>query len=165
MRASLPSLSNRILVFTLGLVLVFALGLSIPRSSAAQSEDGVKQEILRLERLQWEATKNKDRTAIAAILAKDYFDFGSDGRIDRDAVIHSGWTTDEESLSEFVIEDPQVKLLDDHTALITYRGTYRGTDHGKPDVGTAFYSDLYQKQNGKWLSVFTQDSNLKCAGL
>jgi len=62
MRASLPSLSNRILVFMLGLVLVFALGLSIPRSSRAQSEDGVKQEILRLKRLQWEATKSKDRT-------------------------------------------------------------------------------------------------------
>jgi len=48
---------------------------------------------------------------------------------------------------------------------VTYRGKYRGTTAGKEDSGEAYYSTLYQKRQGRWLIVFTQDSNLKCAGM
>lgn len=148
-------------------VLLFAVAFwpSAARSSAAPTENGVKDELLRLERMQWDAFKKKDKAALDAILAKDYFDFGSDGREDRTFSLTRGYMSDEQDLSEFIIQDAQVKLLGDHTALLTYRGTYRETEHGKPNSGSGFYSDLYQKQGGKWLSVFTQDSNLKCAGL
>jgi hypothetical protein len=165
LRASLSGLSTPVLSSALTLLVSFVLGLSIPRSRAAQSENSVSNEVIRLERMQWDAFKRKDRAALAAILAKDYFDFGSDGREDRTFSLTKGYMADDQTLSEFTIEDPQVKLLDDHTALLTYRGTYRGTNHGKPDSGAAFYTDLYRKQGGRWLSVFTQDSNLKCADM
>jgi hypothetical protein len=139
--------------------------LLVTQSGAVQSENSVKGEIIRLERLQWEAIKKKDKAALAAFAAKEYFDFGSDGRVDSATSLNEGWMSKDETLSEFTIDDPQVKLFDDHTALITYRGSYRGTNQGKPENGSAFYSDLYRRQDGKWLSVFTQDSNLKCAGL
>jgi|GEM_PF-764735 len=159
--------SNLALGITLLFVLLVAVAFwpSVIRSASAQAENGVKDELVRLERQQWDAFKKKDKTALAAILAKDYFDFGSDGREDRTFSLTRGYMSDEQDLVEFSMEDAQVKVLDDHTALLTYRGTYRGTERGKPNSGSAFYSDLYQKQNGKWLSVFTQDSNLKCADM
>jgi hypothetical protein len=49
----------------------------------------------------------------------DYFDFGGDGGVDRAASLNPRWSKDDETLCEFTIEDPQVKLLDDHSALIT----------------------------------------------
>ena len=66
---------------------------------------------------------------------------------------------------DFSWTELQVNFLDDHTALITYRGRYRGIESGKESTGEAYYSSLYQKQKGKWLVVFTQDSNLRCAGM
>jgi hypothetical protein len=154
-----------VLSSVLALVAIAAFWPSTASPSVDDSETKVKNEIIRLERQQWDAFKKKDRTALAPILAEGYFDFGSDGREDRTFSLTKGYMSDEQDLSEFIIDDAQVKVLDDHTALLTYRGTYRGTVHGRPNSGSGFYSDLYQKQNGKWLSVFTQDSNLKCAGL
>ena len=156
---------TRVLISALALLTAISLLLTIAKSAAAPAANGVQAEIVRLERLQWDAIKKKDKATLAALLAKDYFDFGSAGRVNRATTLASGWLNDDESLSDFTIEDPQVLQLDDHTALITYRGTYRGTVQGKPDSGSGFYSDLYQKQGQKWFSVFTQDSNLKCAGM
>jgi len=155
----------------LGMTLLFAVLVavvfwpSVIRSASAQAETGVRDELVQLERQQWDAFKKKDKTALAAILSQDYFDFGSDGREDRNFSLTRGYMSDEQDLVEFSMEDAQVNVLDDHTALLTYRGTYRGSQRGKPNSGSAFYSDLYRKQNGKWLSVFTQDSNLKCADM
>jgi hypothetical protein len=39
--------------------------------------------------------------------------------VDRAASLNPRWSKDDETLCEFTIEDPQVKLLDDHSALIT----------------------------------------------
>jgi len=151
------------LLFTL--FLSSAFWMSAARVTRAQPENDLKADLVRLERREWDALKKKDATALGAILAQDYFDFGSDGREDRTFSLTKGYMSQGEDLNDFLIEDAQVKVLDDHTALLTYRGTYHETIRGKSNSGSGFYSDLFQKQNGKWLSVFTQDSNLKCAGM
>jgi hypothetical protein len=102
---------------------------------------------------------------LAGFLADDYFDFGNDGRWDKARSLRDGYMGEDSNLSEFTMDDIQVKLITDNIALITYQGTYRGTTNGKADQGAAFYSDLYMKRDGKWVSVFTQDSNLKCTGM
>jgi len=135
-------------------------GIAIPPTSGA----GDREEIIRLERTSWEAVKHKDKAKLGALFAKGYFDFGSDGRYDAAKVLSTGWM-DSDTLKDFSWTELQVNFLDDHTALITYRGKYRGMESGKESSGEAYYTSLYQKQKGKWLVVFTQDSNLRCAGM
>ena len=142
-----------------------AIGSSTAQQRTPQAERNPTDEILRLVRMEWEAVKKKDRAALGALQAKDYFDFGSDGWVDRETGLNTGWMGNDGTLINFKIADARVTLLDDHTALMTYRGTYQAIDRGKPENGSAFYSDLFQKQNGEWHIVFTQDSNLKCAGM
>ena len=129
---------------------------------AASADD--REELVNLERMAWEAVKHKDRAALARLFGEGYFDFGSDGRYDPEKVLNAGWM-DGDTLEDISWTDLQVKVLDDHTALVTYRGKYRGKESGKETSGEAYYSSLYQKQKGKWLMVFTQDSNLRCAGM
>ena len=142
-----------------------AIGSSAVQHRTTQTERNPKDEILRLVRMEWEAIKKKDRAALGALQEKDYFDFGSDGWVDRETGLNTGWMGNDGTLITFKFEDARVTLLDEHTALMTYRGTYQAIDRGKPENGSAFYSDVFQKQNGEWHIVFTQDSNLKCAGM
>jgi hypothetical protein len=130
----------------------------------SQQESVVKGEIIRLEQKAWEAIRKKDRAALASIVADDYLDFGSDGRVDKAHSISEGWM-DQDTLTDFALEDVQVKLLDKDVALITYRANYRQVSKGESSTGSGFYSGTYVHRDGKWLAVFTQDSNLKCAGM
>jgi len=133
-------------------------------ATPATSSVGDREEIIRLERTSWEAVKHKDKATLSGLLAEGYFDFGSDGRYDAKKSLSTGWM-DGDTLKDFSWTELQVNFLDDHTALITYRGKYHGMESGKESSGEAYYSSLYQKQKGKWLVVFTQDSNLRCAGM
>jgi len=131
-----------------------------PATSSAQD----REELIRLESSSWEAVKHKDKAGLARLFGEGYFDFGSDGRYDPAKVLSTGWMNGD-TLQDFSWMDLQVNFLDDHTALVTYRGKYRGIESGKETRGEAYYSSLYQKQKGQWLVVFTQDSNLQCAGM
>ena len=132
-------------------------------ASAVSSSDD-KALLVNIERSAWEAVKRKDRAGLQRLFGEGYFDFGSDGRYDPAKVLSTGWMNGD-TLEDFSWTDLEVRILDDHTALVTYRGKYRGKESGKETSGEAYYSSLYQKQKGKWLLIFTQDSNLRCAGM
>jgi len=133
--------------------------------SSPQEQQAVREEIIGIERSDWEAFKTKNKAAIERVRSDDYFDFGSDGRMEKAKVLGEGWMAADSTLLEFSWQDLQVNFLGDSAALVTYRGKYRGKTAGKEDSGEAYYSTLYQKRQGRWLIVFTQDSNLKCAGI
>jgi hypothetical protein len=123
------------------------------------------QTLIELERGNWDAVKHKDAAFLKRMWAPDYFDFGSDGRVTGPESLNMGSMASGSQLLEFSWTDFQLKFISPDVALVTYRGKYRGTIDGKADAGEAYYSSLYRKQHGRWLMVFTQDSNLKCAGL
>ena len=156
----------------LGLAATAYLGLlaqhnAFASAGSAGTQQSDKEDVVRIEQAQWEAVKHKDKAAWGANLAEDYLDFGSDGRVDKAKSLSEGWmaTRSDSTLTDFSWEDLQVKFLDANTALVTYLGKYREVTRGKGNTGSAYYSSLYQRRNGKWLTVFTQDSNLKCAGM
>jgi hypothetical protein len=134
-------------------------------AQGSQEEHAAREEITGIERGDWEAVKNKNKAAMERVRADDYFDFGSDGRVDKAKGLSEGWMGADSRLLDFSWQELQVNFLDRGTALLTYRGKYRGMTAGKEDSGEAYYSTLYQKRQGRWLIVFTQDSNLKCAGM
>lgn len=124
-----------------------------------------RQQLVELEHGSWNAVKRKDAAFFREIWAPDYFDFGSDGRVTGPDSLNMGSMAPGSQLAEFFWTDFHINFISPEVALLTYRGKYRGTTDGKPDDGEAYYSSLYQKRHGKWLLVFTQDSNLKCAGM
>ena len=150
------------------ILLAFAgtLGAAAPdhgEQSSAEASD--RQTLIDLERGNWDAFKQKDTTFLKQMWASGYFDFGSDGRVTGPESLKTGWMAPGSRLLEFSWTDFQLKFISADVALLTYRGKYRGVTDAKPDEGEAYYSSLYRKRNGKWLMVFTQDSNLKCAGM
>jgi hypothetical protein len=137
----------------------------VQSANSPQDQEAVREEIIGIERSDWQALKTKNKAAIERVRSHDYFDFGSDGRVNKAKVFSEGWMAADSTLLDFSWQDLQVSFLGDSTALVTYRGKYRGTTAGKEDSGEAYYSTLYQKRQGRWMIVFTQDSNLKCAGM
>ena len=136
-----------------------------PDRPAAESDASDRQTLIELERGNWEAFKHEDAAFLEKMLAQDYFDFGSDGRESREYVLNAGLKDPKSKLLDLSWTDFQIRFIRADIALLTYRGRYRRITDGKPDVGEAYYSSLYEKRQGKWLMLFTQDSNLKCAGM
>ena len=124
-----------------------------------------RQTLIELERGNWDAFKHEDAPFLEKMLANDYFDFGSDGRESREYTLTTTLKDPNSKLLDFSWSDFQLKFIGADVALLTYRGKYRRITNGKPDEGEAYYSSMYQKRRGKWLMIFTQDSNLKCAGI
>jgi hypothetical protein len=149
-------------------VLAFAVTLGAPAPDHGEQpsiEALDRQTLIALEQGNWDAVKHKDATFLKKMWAPDYFDFGSDGRVTGPESLKVGSMAPGSQLLEFSWTDFQLKFISADVALLTYRGKYRGVTDGKLDEGKAYYSSLYRKQHGKWLMMFTQDSNLKCAGM
>lgn len=90
--------------------------------------------------------------ALGTILAEDFFEFGSSGRVwDRQTILED---VPGEAPFRWSIEDFVVRLLAPGVALTTYRlstGSFEGTD-----VRTTLRSSVWVQREGRWVMVFHQ---------
>ena len=89
---------------------------------------------------------------LAALLAEDFVEFGSSGRVfDRKQIIAAlaDETPTKRSLSKF-----EATMLSEDIALVTYRAT-RGSQPGAGAVHT-LRSSIWRRSNGRWQMVFHQ---------
>jgi hypothetical protein len=61
-------------------------------------------------------------------------------------------------VNSFSLSDFSYIWLDKDTVLMTYTATQDATCSGKKQVGKVIATSLWQKQNGKWMSPFHQET-------
>jgi hypothetical protein len=94
---------------------------------------------------------------LAALLAEDFVEFGSSGRVFNKSQIIAALADEipaKRSLSEF-----EARMLSDDVALVTYRATRRS----KPGTGAVhtLRSSVWRRSNGQWQMVFHQGTLAK----
>jgi hypothetical protein len=114
--------------------------------------DDVRQNFLELEQSLLHPDVRKDRTQLQDLLAADFVEIASSGRVyDRQSVIEALLT--EESVRR-IMTDFNVKLLGESAALVTYQSAQisaAGKTHR-----AAFRLSLWQFDNGRWRMTFHQ---------
>ena len=94
----------------------------------------------------------KDREAVAALLADDFYEFGSSGRVFSKPEIIQALQTEEPA--QISIADFRVRSLTTKIALVTYRSVKEG--EAAQGIRTSLRSSVWVMRDEKWQMLFRQ---------
>lgn len=137
--------------------LIVAVVLSIPALSAAQSSTAANtKQIEAMERALNAALQKGDINAFKANIAEDAISMDGNGPM---PIAEFLKMFNQFKIQSFNIEQPNVRFLNDSTAVITYRWTGKGTMMGQPLPSPTWASTVWVKRADKWFAVFHQETN------
>lgn len=119
-------------------------------------DDALGAHLRSLELALLDPATRRDRSRVSALLAEDFEEFGSSGRVWSRATIVDQLAT--ESYSAPAMEDFRCSSLAEDVALVTYR-TVR-TDGQKGEQAAALRSSLWIRESGHWRVRFHQGTRL-----
>jgi uncharacterized protein (TIGR02246 family) len=129
---------------------------SKPNSSSAGASS-VADTLIAKERQVVDALMKKDAKTFNSLVASDGILNGSQGRM-----VVADFTKmmfgPDYSLSNSMVEDPQVTMIDKDTAILTYKSTGTETFKGHTETGTAYATTIWVKRKGDWKAIFHQES-------
>jgi hypothetical protein len=110
-----------------------------------------------LERQVWEALLSGDAEADARALSADFLGVYDTGLSDR--AEHAAQLAHGPLIVDYLIDRERLLPLAADTALLAYRARFRrhGEDRRAP-VHTMFVSSIWQRRDGGWVNVFSQDT-------
>jgi hypothetical protein len=118
------------------------------------SEANLEELLLKLEQQLMDPVFLKDRARVSALLADDFREFGSSGRIwSRDEILNSSETLQTAPL----VEDFSVKTIGPELVQVTYR-TLKRVPGGKPQA--ALRSSLWIRRGTRWQMFFHQGTKI-----
>ena len=121
-------------------------------SPARKVSKTVSAELLRAEMLLLDPAVRRDRPRVASLLADDFTEFGSSGRI---------WTRDQildllatEEYSPPIVEDFSCHPIAENAVLVTYRTVRINQETGRREA--ALRSSIWIKRSKSWIVRFHQ---------
>jgi hypothetical protein len=124
--------------------------------SAATKNQALEARIVALEKLSWEAVKNKDYTALGSLMAEEYCEIDMDGRRAKTVALDNARNI---ALTNYSMSDVKLSVLGKDAALLTYKVVFTGTFKGEAMPTQPFYYGVvYMRRNGKWLAAFAQET-------
>jgi uncharacterized protein (TIGR02246 family) len=139
------------------LVLLLAL-YSFPCHSQFTPEslgDALSKDIVNRERLAWEATKNKDKAGLAALLSEDFTEITDDGVFDKTQILAN---LDHLTVTSYSPRNVRAKKLGPDAVLLIFQVTVEGNYHGHNFHADSNAASLWMKRGGNWLNVHFQES-------
>lgn len=119
------------------------------------------QELIDMEAAWAKAMVARDSAALAQIVAPDWQGQNERGKIyDRAAMIHE-MTTGEEKLTSMVNHDVHVRFLGDDHAIVQGMDNESSIKAGKPVNKVYSWTDFYEKRDGKWVAIASQNTPVK----
>lgn len=107
-----------------------------------------------LETAVWRALVEGDQAADQAMLSERFVGVYPTGFADR--LEHSGQLAAGPTVAEYTILTPTVLEIADDCLLLAYEAHYRRRADG--DVERMYVSSLWQRSDGRWLNLFSQDT-------
>jgi hypothetical protein len=138
------------------ITIVLACGLRAENTST--DEAALKEHLIKLEKQSWEAWKNRDGKFFQEFLSEDHVEVGFSGlagKKDIVAFVGSPACT----VKSYALDHFELKVLDQNTALLTYRET-QDTVCQKQVPSPCWVSSLYMKRGDRWLNVLYQQSQI-----
>lgn len=105
----------------------------------------------------WEDFRNRNKTAISAILAENFraLEEGGDGFVDAKAYLS---TLDGFELKGYVLSDFTITALGSGAVLINYHAVYEGASAGESTHGNAGFSEIWVHRGGNWKLQYLQET-------
>jgi hypothetical protein len=104
----------------------------------------------------WDAIKEKDHAAFAAMLTEDFMYISNDGVYDKAATVEGIKQLDATSIT---LSDWKTVPLGKDAAVVTYTVEMKGTNGGRPvPPGLMRAGSVWVNRGGKWVGVFHQDT-------
>ena len=138
--------------------LMYVLFACLPSLYAQQPSDhrnALEQEIVAKEKEVWELNVREDWDTYAKLLSDDLLIVYSTGYSDKTNVLKALLGMSEQHYS---MEDVRVIPVGDAAGLIVYKVTQDWKERGRKMTAQYFVSSLWQKQDGKWLNRFWQET-------
>lgn len=112
--------------------------------------------LLALENQVWQALQSGDRDADSSLLCDTFLGVYPSGFANRED--HSGQLSQGPSVLTYSIADAIARVLSSDIALLTYRASFTRPD-APADQRVMYVSSIWQRQNGQWLNIFSQDTD------
>ena len=128
--------------------------------SPTSSNGSVEQEIKTLEEDRNRAVLSGDAAALDRMTADDYTFITLRGELRTKAEILKGFQSGSFKYKSRQISDLNIRVYGD-TAVVVGRSIQKGVENGKDYSGDYFFTRVYVKQNGRWLSVALQTTPIQ----
>jgi hypothetical protein len=138
-------------------MLSFALLLSAI-SLQAQSKDAVEKALQTKEQAGWQAWKDKDSKFFDGILPDSSINIAGGTMDSGKSNIIKGMASANCEVASFSLSDFAYMWLDKDTVVMTYKANQDGTCGGSKIPSKVIASSIWQKQGGKWVSPFHQET-------
>jgi hypothetical protein len=138
-------------------MLTFALLLSTV-SLQAQSKDAVEKALQSKEQAGWQAWKDKDPKFFDGVLPDSAINIAGGTMDNGKSNIIKGMAAANCDVASFSLSDFAYMWLDKDTVLMTYKASQDGTCGGTKIAPKVIASSIWQKQAGKWVSPFHQET-------
>lgn len=125
----------------------------------SQTNPALEKDLQSKEQTGWQAWKDHDAKSVEGMTPEDAVGI-ADGAVLKGkqqilkSLVDPGCTVNSFSLSDF-----SYLWLDEKTAVMTYTATQDATCSGKKQAGKVIATSVWQKQNGKWMSAFHQETS------
>lgn len=145
---------------------VVALLLSLASASAAQKMQhpvkpaSVPAQLEARVRALWEAFKNKDKSALAAMLDGGFrqFEEGLSAFGDKKTEVNA---VDDFELVSYTLSDFTVKSIGPSAALVTYIARYDGKSGGEVSKGHSVFGEVWIRSGSEWKAFYMQETYVK----
>jgi hypothetical protein len=138
-------------------MLSFALLLSAV-SLQAQSKEAVEEALQSKEQAGWQAWKDKDTKPFNEMLPENAINIAGGMMDNGKSNIMKGMVAASCAIASFSLSDFAYMWLDKDTVLMTYKASQDGTCGGTKIAPKVIASSIWQKQGGKWVSPFHQET-------
>jgi len=151
----MKKLAGTILLLTACVSLVFAQDKMAP-AKAPGTADSVKQ----LERDWLAAEKAGDADKLSQIIADDWIALGPDGSTINKQTFIADYKSGKSKVESFEIGPMTVKVMG-NVAVVQGSDTEKSKTEGKDSSGKYVWMDVFEKRDGKWQAVRSQNAMVK----
>jgi ketosteroid isomerase-like protein len=131
-----------------------------PQSSATAAATSAEDEIKKLEEMRNQAVLHGDVAALDRMTSDDYTFVTLRGEMRTKSDILKGFASGSFHYESRQIRDLKVRVYGD-TAVVTGRSVQKGMENGKDYSGDYWFTRVYVKQNGRWLTVALQTTPIR----
>jgi hypothetical protein len=121
---------------------------------AAQAAD-LKDKIVAQERAELQALKSADYKKFADLIADDAVFVAPQGPATKQEVVQH---VADFKLLDFTMDDIRFVQLSPNSGVVAYKLTQKGSAGGHEFTTTVYASATWVRQNGNWVSVFSQET-------
>ena len=142
-----------------GLALAQAQTKTADTKKPATSVNAAGDELKQIENDWVDALKTKNADKLADILANDWVEVRWDGKTSNKTEALADLKSPGNSLTGFEMGPMRVRFFG-NIAIVTGSDTEKSMDEGKDTSGKYVWTDVFQKQDGKWKAVASQSSKV-----